>query len=139
MPSRGLRVILDTNLWISFLIRKDHSFLTQLILSKKVRLLFSEELLKEFIEVSRRPKFIKYFSGNSVDEILDIINDFAEFIEVDSVVTACRDEKDNFLLSLAKDGRADYLITGDNDLLELNPFGKTKIILLSDFILEVNS
>jgi len=45
----------------------------------------------------------------------------------------CRDSKDNFLLSLALDGRSDYLITGDKDLLELKEIGITKIVALADF------
>lgn len=47
------------------------------------------------------------------------MHEHAEHIEVKSVITACRDEKDNFLLSLAVDGKADFLITGDDDLLTL--------------------
>jgi len=47
---------------------------------------------------------------------------------------ACRDFKDNFLLSLAVDGKADYLLTGDNDLLALNPFKDTLIVTFSAFL-----
>jgi uncharacterized protein len=50
------------------------------------------------------------------------------------VVTICRDSKDNFLLSLAIDGRADYLLTGDSALLDLKKIGKTKIITISEFL-----
>jgi predicted nucleic acid-binding protein len=45
----------------------------------------------------------------------------------------CRDPKDNFLLALAKDGLADYLITGDRDLLSVKKFGKTQIVTLNEF------
>jgi len=46
---------------------------------------------------------------------------------------ACRDPKDNFLLALAKDGNADYLITGDDDLRSMNQFEKTIIVKLNEF------
>lgn len=51
-----------------------------------------------------------------------------------SDVTICRDEKDNFLLALAKDSGADYLITGDKDLLILKTIEKTKILTIVDFL-----
>lgn len=64
---------------------------------------------------------------------------FIDFIEVKSIVTVCRDSKDNFLLALAKDGQADYLLTGDKDLLELKKFGKTRIKTIVTFIDETKN
>ena len=66
--------------------------------------------------------------------MLSAFEPFTDLIEVESIVTICRDDKDNFLLALAKDGKADYLLTGDNDLLELKKFGKTKIQTLASFV-----
>ena len=60
----------------------------------------------------------------------------AHFIEVSSSIRASRDPKDNFLLALAKDGKADYLLTGDKDLLTLKKFGRTIIITISKFLEE---
>ena len=54
-------------------------------------------------------------------------------IETKSKINVCRDPNDDFLLILAKDGKADYLITGDKDLLILNPFNKTKICTPTEF------
>ncbi len=51
-----------------------------------------------------------------------------EWIDVNHNFDDCRDPKDNFLLDLCVFGKADYLITGDEDLLVLNPFRKTEII-----------
>jgi uncharacterized protein len=45
-----------------------------------------------------------------------------------------RKKKDNFLLSLAIDSNATYLLTGDKDLLVVNKIGKTKIITVSQFL-----
>lgn len=58
----------------------------------------------------------------------------AEWVEVKTITKLCRDAKDDFLLSLAIDGKADFLITGDSDLLELNQLKKTKIITIADFL-----
>ncbi len=56
MPNKVSRIIIDTNLWISFLITKDFSKLDELIFAKQAILVFSEELLDEFLEVAKRPK-----------------------------------------------------------------------------------
>jgi uncharacterized protein len=56
---------------------------------------------------------------------------------VSSEINECRDFKDNFLLNLAIDSKADYLITGDSDLLVITKIRKTKITTWSDFIEEL--
>lgn len=128
------RVIIDTNLWISFLISKDYSKLDEILFTKKATLVFSQELLDEFITVVRRPKFRRFFSPSDIEDVIETIEEYAEFIDVNASENACRDEKDNFLLSLAIDGKVDFLLTGDKDLLILNPFQSTTIITLSEFL-----
>jgi hypothetical protein len=54
-------------------------------------------------------------------------------VDVQSLIEICRDPKDNFLLALAQDGLADYLITGDRDLLSVKQLGKTQIVKLNEF------
>ena len=129
-----MRIILDTNLWISFLISRRYERLDALLIENKCKLLFSKELLEEFIEVSRRPKLRKYIPSEELNKILDTIDEFAEFVEVTSETKLCRDPKDNFLLSLAMDGKADYLLTGDDDILELKKVGNTKIMKIAEFL-----
>jgi len=134
-----MRLILDTNLWISFLISSKYEKLDKLLFDHKCKLLFSRELLEEFITVAERPKLKKYFSKNDLRDLLETIDEVAEFVEVTSEVSECRDPKDNFLLSLAVDGDADYLLTGDNDLLILEKIGDTEIKTISEFLDELNT
>src|SRR6056297_3421582 len=108
-----MRLILDTNLWISFLISSNYEKLDELLFNQKCKLLFSQELLEEFAAVAKRPKLRRYISKDELEDILETIDEVAEFVNVSSVMTECRDPKDNFLLSLAVDGKADYLLTGD--------------------------
>ena len=138
MPTKQSRIILDTNLWISFLITKNYNHLDKLILTNNCVLLFSKELLNEFIEVSGRPKFKKYFSKEDIKLLLDTIVQCVDFIDVTTQSVGCKDVKDNFLLALSVDGRADYLITGDNDLLSIGKYGKTKILTITNFMQEHN-
>ena len=134
MPKKKDRIIIDTNLWISFLLTNDFSRLDQIFEDRSAVLLFSETLIEEFIEVAQRPKFKRYFTLSDLESLLTRIKDEAEFVEVTSEVKICRDPKDDFLLSLAKDGKATLLITGDKDLLDLKELGKTKIITITDFL-----
>lgn len=124
---KGKRVILDTNLWISFLISKKFKEIDTLIESGRVVFLFSNELLEEFVEVVKRPKFKRYFSGKDIKRLLDAFEEYGELVDVSSDVELCRDKKDNFLLNLSIDGRADFLVTGDQDLLIIEKIGKTRI------------
>jgi len=129
-----MRVILDTNLWISFLISDKLEFIDQLIETNKLKLLFSEESVEEFIDVVSRPKFKKYFSKKDIEKTLKLFDEFGLLISVSSNLNVCRDPKDNFLLNLAVDGKSDYLISGDEDLLILKTIETTKILSLSEFI-----
>jgi putative PIN family toxin of toxin-antitoxin system len=128
-----MRIILDTNLWISYLISKRLQSIDQLFVQSAVRLIFSRELLEEFITVSQRSKFSKYFNQRDIDNLLVLFESYGELVEVHSVVEVCRDAKDNFLLALAKDDNVDYLVTGDEDLLVLSYFTQTRIINYADF------
>jgi putative PIN family toxin of toxin-antitoxin system len=71
MQNNPIRIILDTNLWISFLIKKDYSQLDTLLFSNQIKLVFSKELLEEFLSVAKRPKFRRYFSSTDLEDLLD--------------------------------------------------------------------
>ena len=132
--NKPLKLIIDTNLWISFIISNKQNQLDSMLFSKEARLLFSKELITEIQQTITKPKLKKYFGTDALEKMLSTFDPFIDFIEVRSIVTVCRDTKDNFLLSLARDGQADYLLTGDKDLLELKKFGKTKIKTIFHFI-----
>lgn len=134
MPRENHRVILDTNIWVSFLLTKDFPKIDQLFKDDKLTLLFSQELLDEFLEVAQRPKFKKYFSSTDLQSLISKIRTNAEFVMVTSSFELCRDHKDNFLLALANDGKASHLITGDKDLLVLEKLNETEILTISDFL-----
>lgn|SRR5574343_1800908 len=132
--SRTIKIIIDTNLWISFIISNKITLLDELLFSKKIKILFSTELLDEIAGTISKPKLKKYFTGNSLEEMLTTLEPFIELIEVKHNLNLCRDPKDNFLLNLAKSGKADYLLTGDNDLLAIERIGKCQIIKINSFL-----
>jgi hypothetical protein len=129
MPrERQIKVIFDTNIWISYLIGRQLGYLTQLFSTGKIELVLSEQLRTELIEVTSRKKFQKYFKKEKVNELLKLMNFIGADYEITEFPTVCRDPKDNFLLGLIKASSANFLVTGDQDLLELNPFEGTEII-----------
>ena len=132
--SKSFKLVIDTNLWISFIISNKLNLLDPLLFAGDTRLLFSTELITEIEETITKPKLKKYFKTNALEEMFYAFEPFIDLVEVESIVTICRDPKDNFLLALGKDGKADYLLTGDKDLLELKKFGKVKIQTIGTFI-----
>ena len=117
--NKSLRLVIDTNLWISFIISKKLNLLEPILFAENTRILFSSELIEELQATITKPKLKKYFSENALEEMLTVFDPYLDFITVKSTVSICRDPNDNFLLALAKDGKANYLLTGDSDLLEI--------------------
>lgn len=128
-----LRVVVDTNLWISFLIGRRLSVLKELFARGDLQLLSSAEQLAELGEVASRFKFRKYFTEEQAEELLNLLYASSEIIEVREQIHACRDRDDDYLLEIAVNGRADILVTGDADLLILHPFRGVEILSHSDF------
>ena len=132
---KKIKIVLDTNIWISYLISKNSNQWDTLIFSDKIQIIYSEKLLNEFIEVTQRDKFRKFFSLEDLEVILNFLGDFAIFVEsIGKKYTLCRDLKDNFLLDLAVTAEADFLVTGDKDLLEIKTLENVKILSPTDFI-----
>lgn len=128
-----IKVIFDTNIWISYLIGKQLNKLNSALSNQKIQIVLTSQLKEELTEVTKRPKFKKYFKRKKVQELLKLMDIIGLNYEVKNYPNICRDSKDNFLLGLILVGKPHYLVTGDKDLLELNPFEGTQIIIPSDF------
>ncbi len=131
------KVIIDTNLWISFLIGKELQNLKELIVTEKIQLITTEQLINELRLVVARPKLQKYFEKEKVTELISLLNIVSKKVKLKKIEKICRDPKDDFLLALSKQGKANYLVTGDKDLLEIKKIGLTEIITIKKF-LEIN-
>ncbi|MEH2466901.1 putative toxin-antitoxin system toxin component, PIN family [Nostoc sp.] len=138
MPvNKTIKIIIDINLWISFLIGKELKQLQNLLLEEIIQVVVSEEILEEIILVTQNPNLQKYFPPNKVDELIQILRTIGLFIKIISEVSLCRDAKDNYLLALAKDSDANFLLTGDKDLLEISKFEKTEIVTYQELLLKL--
>ena len=75
MPkNKPIKLIIDTNLWISFIISNKQNLLDPLLLSKKARLIFSKELIAEIQQTITKPKLKKYFKGNALEKCFQHLN-----------------------------------------------------------------
>ncbi|MBS3029336.1 putative toxin-antitoxin system toxin component, PIN family [Dolichospermum sp. ST_con] len=138
MPeNKVVKIIIDTNLWISFLIGKELKELKNLLIEETIQLVISEEIVEEIILVTQRPKLQKYFTPNKVDELVRFLRTIGLFVNITSEVLFCRDPKDNYLLALAKDSDANFLVTGDQDLLVIAKFENTEIVTYQEFLLKL--
>lgn len=96
--------------------------------------LASDSTLAELDDVLCRPKFSRYITE---DERLKFLTKFiqdATIVEVTTVVTDCRDPKDNKFLELALSGSATAIVSGDIDLLSLHPFREIPILTPKLFV-----
>ena len=128
-----MKAVIDTNIWISFLIGKLLSNLVPHLLNNQIDIFTSNEQLDEIIRVISKPKLLKYISKSDFNRLYHFITTKMNIVTLKNNIDICRDPKDNFLLEIASICEADYLVTGDKDLLTLNSFQKTSIITYSEF------
>ena len=94
----------------------------------------SLETTEELIEVISRRKFDKYLTAEEREEFLESLLAKAEIVEVLENLEICRDPKDDKFLNLASSGAANYIVTGDDDLLVLKIYGGAQILNARDFL-----
>jgi uncharacterized protein len=133
MPrEKRIKIIIDTNIFISFLIGKRLRGLRQTLANSNIQLIFSEQNIQEIEIVTARPKFSKYFNQNDVIDLIDLIYTIGKIYKVNREPLICRDSKDNFLLALSYKSKADFLVSSDNDLLQIGKYKMTKIISIKE-------
>lgn len=130
-----MKVIIDTNLWISFLLGHQTQLVRHILTDMRFDVCVCERLIDEICDVAGRDKIRKKVSQSDVKDLLAIIRAFCLFVDIDvnANPSSIRDPKDLYLLSLAETIGADYIVSGDADLTDLGQHKQTKMIKLSDF------
>jgi putative PIN family toxin of toxin-antitoxin system len=136
MNPEKLRVVFDTNVMVSrFLFRKSIPAQAVLCAEQIGVILISDATINELVEVLNRPKLKAYTVDRAkVTGFLSNLIDDAEPVALTASVQACRDPKDDKFLALAISGKADCIVTGDDDLLTLNPFQGIAILTPREFL-----
>ena len=131
---KELRVVVDTNVLVSIL--KGNPTLSPLYTAFKndeFRLVICAEVIKELAAVLYRPRL--NIDPRDIKELFRIIKFKALRVKLPApFLDACRDPKDNSFLELAICAQAQFIITGDNDLLVLHPFRGISILPPRSFI-----
>ena len=130
-----MKVIIDTNLWISFLIGHQTQLVRRMLTDLRFDVYVCSRLIEEIRDVASRDKIRKYVSEADLDDLLAIINAYCQFATIKAEVapTAIRDPKDLYLLALADTIGADYIVSGDADLTDLGQYNQARIMKLADF------
>ena len=127
--------VFDTNVIISALLFNDsvpgRAFSLAL---NHGRILVSGALVGELSRVLGRDRFDRYVTREERDEFLGSLIRESELIEITEAVQVCRDPKDDQVLELAVNGNATCIVTGDADLLALNPFRDVEIVTPAEFL-----
>ncbi len=130
-------IVIDTNVLLSAALSPNGTARKALDkVYKEFKIAQSDETYQELKTRIYKPKFDKYISDEDRQDFLDIVKKYSQFIEINSQINICRDPDDNKFLELAKDANAEFLITGDQDLLSLKTLAEyqNQIITPRDFL-----
>lgn len=134
-----MNIVLDCNVLISALLNDASSSGQALLKAKKADvILISIFTLTELLNVVMRSKFDRYLSKELRLEFIREYESLAVMVQVTHRVNICRDPDDNKYLELALSAKADCIVTGDPDLLVLNPFETIPIISPKEFLEKFN-
>lgn len=130
-----MKVVLDTNVFLSGVIWGGKpAKIIEKWAEGKFELLISEDTFSELLKKANQ-KIQEYnLDPKLFIEIYANLKSFARWVEPKEKVIVCRDPKDNMFLELSLAGKADFLISGDEDLLVLKKFKKTKIVSPAKFL-----
>lgn len=127
-----MRVVLDTNVLVSAVILP-HSAVGPILSHLRngaYTLLYSESTLNEIVDVLNRPRISRKYgvTAKEIQTIVALILLRGEAVTPAELIVACRDPKDDQFLTVAVNGRADVMVSGDQDLLVLHPFRSIPIV-----------
>ena len=135
-----MRVVLDTNVLVSALIKagKPRDLFNKLI--KHKQLILSKAILEEFLEVMEDPKVAKYTNEQDVKVFLNTLGNAARIVQMKSRFKAIKeDPDDDIIVRTAYDGKADYIVSGDRHLLALKELKGIKIVTIDEMLGVLNS
>lgn len=143
-PGRGVvrgvirRVIFDTSTLVSAALRPDSVPARALLLAlQRCDLCASQETLAELRKVMGRAKFRAWLSDELRQEFVGLIERSSRQFAAGKDFAgrpACRDAKDNKFLALAAAAEADAMVSVDEDLLVLDPWGRMRMLRAGEFL-----
>lgn|SRR3989338_2167600 len=122
---KELRVVIDTNVIVSAIIGKSATLnnIYNAFLNNHFIPILSPSLQEEIMKIIRKPRLRRYFQAEEIRRFKELIKTDTMLVIPSKKISLCRDAKDNIALEAAVEGDADFIVTGDKDLLVLkSPF-----------------
>jgi len=111
----------------------------QALKDKRFTMIYSTDILVEIIDVLGRDKFhSKYhISPDDIAALIDLIRLRGELVIPSQKLTVCRDPKDDIFLEAALEGKAEYIVSGDFDLLDMKSFENIPVLRVAEFLARI--
>jgi putative PIN family toxin of toxin-antitoxin system len=135
-------VVIDTVVFVRSVLNP-HSFSGRIIFAHadEYRLILSAPIVREILEVLQRPEItrkIRFVAGMNMRRVLDLLSQAELLVELSEMPQVSRDPKDDKFLATAVAGEADYLISEDRDLLDIEEYRGSKIVDVATFLKMLN-
>ena len=128
-----VKCVVDTNVLISAALTKGAPFRIVEHLIKNNALIFSKETISKLSSRVTQPKFEKYVSAEDREAYVNNLILSADLVIIDNLIQGCRDRDDDKFLETAVKGDAQYIISGDQDLLTMHRFEGIDIVTAQEF------
>ncbi len=133
-----MRAVVDTNILVSALIRPQGAVGPMIVHLRRgdYTLLYNDATLEELVDVLNRPRIREKYGLNDADirAVVALILLRGEFVVPEVTIRACRDPHDDKFLTVAVNGHADVIVSGDDDLRVLSPFQGIPVVSPRDFL-----
>ena len=133
-----MRAVIDTGVFVSALIRRQGTTgnVLHALRDGRFTVIYTTDIVVEIIDVHGREKFrTKYhIEPDDITALVNLIRLRGELVTPTRKVIACRDPKDDKFLDAALAVQTDCIVSGDGDLLDLNPFEEIPILRPAEFL-----
>ncbi|MEA3359515.1 MAG: putative toxin-antitoxin system toxin component, PIN family [Thermodesulfobacteriota bacterium] len=135
----AVRAVIDTNIWVSALLNPSGypARLRKSFEEGVFKVVVSEPILEELADVLQRPRIRKKYdiTTEGIEEIITLIEERSEHVLLSGNIEICRDKDDNFVIETAIKGKAEYIVTRDDDI----KFDKEVLEFLSEYDISATS
>lgn len=133
-----MRVVLDTNVFVSAVLGGKLGIILDEWKAGTFTLIVTDSIAAEYIDVINRPKF--KIPSDEIVGVTDFLLDTAEFVtSAEEIFVVAADPTDNKFLEAAVAGQVDFIVSGDNHLLDLGTFREIPIIKPRQFLDDLES
>ena len=131
-----LKALIDTNVWVSALIKAGtpKELLDAWLIESLFIIVYPQWLIDELRNIRSKPRLVARIHPDDVQNLITHIEEDGFLVEPEDVPAVSRDPKDDVFLACAAAAQADFLVTGDDDLLCLQKYRHTQIVTPAQFL-----